>query len=200
MEEKRPGQYFPIGEDETGSYLLNSKDMCMIEHLPKLIEAGVTSLKIEGRAKSAYYVALTTNAYRHALDDYFRAPENYHPKQWVVEELNKISHREYSTGFYLGGEPGQVYANGGYVREYQVIGVAQKWSDGVLVLSQRNRFFCGDTIEILEPGGEPFSLTISSMENEKGESIQSAPHATMEVHIPVERPVSPGALLRKAKE
>ena len=118
----------------------------------------------------------------------------------LVEELNKISHREYSTGFYLGGEPGQVYANGGYVREYQVIGVAQKWSDGVLVLSQRNRFFCGDTIEILEPGGEPFSLTISSMENEKGESIQSAPHATMEVHIPVERPVSPGALLRKAKE
>ena len=120
MEEKRPGQYFPIFEDEHGSYILNAKDMSMIDHIDDLVDAGITSLKIEGRAKSAYYVSVVTNAYRQAVDQYVADPENYHLAGWLAEEVYKVSHREYCTGFYY-GRPDQCYLSGGYVRDKDAV-------------------------------------------------------------------------------
>lgn len=198
MESKRPGQYMQISEDQSGTYILNSKDMCMIEHIPELAKAGVTSLKIEGRAKSAYYVAVTTNAYRQALDEYLKDPQGK-VSPWIVEELNKISHREYSTGFYFGTEPGQVYSNGGYVRDYEVIAVCESYHDGVVVLSQRNRFFKGDIADVLEAGNQPFLLSLDEIYDAERNPIDAAPHAMMTVLVKTEHPVAPGAILRKKR-
>lgn len=196
MEEKRPGEYFPVEENGRGTFILNSKDLCMIRHIPELAAAGADSLKIEGRAKSAYYVAVTTNAYRSAIDEYARDPEA--PlSPWVAEELNKISHREYTTGFYF-GSPGQVYENGGYVRDYEVAAVCTGWENGMAVLSQRNRFFRGDTVDVLEPSEIPFSFPLEEIFDENMEPIDSAPHATMTVLAKCARPLKTGALLRRA--
>ncbi|WP_101696552.1 peptidase U32 family protein [Clostridium minihomine] len=197
VEEKRPGEYFPIEEDEKGTYIMNSRDMCMIQHIPELAQAGVSSLKIEGRAKSAYYVAVTANAYRHAIDFYEKNPQAPLP-DWIPEELNKISHREYSTGFYF-GQPGQVYQNGGYVRDYEVVAVCEGWENGIARLSQRNRFFRGDVVDVLEPGGIPYLLKLDELYDEEMMPIDVAPHATMKVRTKTERSVAPGALLRKSR-
>lgn len=196
MEEKRPGEYFPIEEDEHGAYIINSKDMCMIEHIPELLAAGVNSFKIEGRAKSVYYVALTVNAYRMAID---AALAGRKPESWVLEEVNKISHRAYSTGFFFDQEPGQVYENGGYIRSYEVAAVAQEWKNGVLIAAQRNRFFNGDTLEIVSPGEPPVELTVRDLRNGEDAPIEAASHAEMELHIPCPFPVRAGALLRKCR-
>lgn len=198
MEEKRPGQYMQVEEDANGTFILNSKDMCMIEHIPELVRAGVTSLKIEGRAKSAYYVSVTTNAYRSALDEAIRNPDAP-VSPWIVRELDKISHREYSTGFYLGGEPGQIYENGGYVRDYEVIAVCEDYRDGVAVLSQRNRFFREDTADVLEAGEKPFLLPLREIYDAEWNPIEAAPHATMTVLLKTERPLKKGAILRKKR-
>ncbi|WP_444645060.1 peptidase U32 family protein [Caproiciproducens sp. R1] len=198
MEAKRPGQYMPVSEDGHGSYILNSKDMCMIEHIPEILKTGVTSLKIEGRAKSAYYVSVATNAYRNAIDEYYADPGKK-VSPWIVEELNKISHREYSTGFYFGTEPGQVYGNGGYVREYDVIAVCESYENGVAALSQRNRFFKGDTADVLEAGNRPFLLPLNELYDKDWIPIDSAPHATMTVFLKTDRPIQKGAILRKAR-
>lgn len=198
VEEKRPGEYYPVVEDEQGTYIMNSRDLCMIHHVPELIKAGITSMKIEGRAKSAYYVAVTTNAYRHAIDAYEKAPDAPLP-QWIPEELNKISHREYSTGFYF-TQPGQVYQNGGYVRDYDVVAICEDWQNGVARLSQRNRFFRGDVVDVLEPGGIPYLLQLDDIQDADGLAIEAAPHATMTVLAKTDRPVAPGALLRKARK
>ena len=198
MEAKRPGEYFPIEEDSHGTYILNSRDMCMVEHIPELLNAGVSSLKIEGRAKSFYYVAVTTNAYRHAIDSFLNRPEAPLPS-WIPEELNKISHREYSTGFYFGKEPGQEYRNGGYVRDYEVVAISLGMSGGLVKLSQRNRFFCGDTVDVLEPGSVPYTVKIEELLNENMEPIESAPHATMTAYAKCARQIKEGALLRKIR-
>ncbi|MBW7573310.1 peptidase U32 family protein [Caproiciproducens faecalis] len=198
MESKRPGQYMPISEDKHGTYILNSRDMCMIEHIPEILKTGITSLKIEGRAKSAYYVSVTTNAYRSAIDEYYANPEQK-VSPWIVEELNKISHREYSTGFYLGTEPGQVYGNGGYVREYDVIAVCENYENGVATLSQRNRFFRGDTADVLEAGNRPFLLPLDELYDRDWNPIDSAPHAMMTVLVKTDRPLVKGAILRKVR-
>lgn len=198
MEEKRPGQYMPVEEDGDGTYIMNSKDLCMIAHLPELLRAGVTSLKIEGRAKSAYYVAVATNAYRSALDEAAERP-GAPLSPWIVQELGKISHREYSTGFYFGNEPGQTYENGGYVRDYEVIAVCEDWRDGVAVLSQRNRFFRGDTADVLEAGARPFLLPLAALYDADGNPIEAAPHAAMTVLLQTERPLQKGAILRKKR-
>ena len=196
VEKKRPGEYLDIVEDAKGSYIFNSRDMCMISHIPELVQAGVTSLKIEGRAKSAYYVAAVTHAYRAALDWYFEHPMEPLP-EWISEELDKISHREYSTGFYFGEEPGQVYENGGYIRQYDVVAVCEGYQDGNLLVSQRNRFFQGAVLDVLEPGKEPFSITVEEMYDEEGTTIVSAPHATMTVRIPCPKEIQKGAFLRQ---
>lgn len=199
MEEKRPGSYMPVFEEDGGTYILNSKDLCMIGHIPELVKAGVTSLKIEGRAKSAYYVAVTTNAYRSAMDEYRRNPCGK-LSPWIAEELNKISHRAYSTGFYLGEEPGQVYETGGYVRDYEVIAVCEDYCDGCAVLSQRNRFFRGDTADVLEAGKQPYQLLLEELFDADGNSIDVAPHATMTVRVKTARPVAKGAILRRRNQ
>lgn len=195
-EEKRPGQYFPIGEDKRGTYILNSRDLCMIEHIPELLDAGVTSFKIEGRAKSAYYVALMTNAYRQALN---AAMAGRKPEQWVLEEVNKISHREYCTGFFFGDEPGQNLNSGGYVRDYEVVAQVTEWSEGILRASQRNRFFAGDEVELLQPGVRPLKLRTEDLRNESGEPIEAVPHATMSFSMRCPVSAVPGSLLRKQK-
>lgn len=199
MEEKRPGEYFPVFEDG-GTHILNSKDMCMIEHLPKIVSSGITSLKIEGRAKSSYYVSVVTNAYRAALNGYFAAPgDDYKPESWILEELEKVSHREYSTGFYFGTEPGQVYENGGYVRDYAVMAFVEDYKDGWLYCTQRNKFYKGDTLDALPPGGKPVLITADEMENAGGEPIDSTPHPMMPLRIRCETPLPYGTLLRKQK-
>ena len=198
--EKREGQKFEIFEDH-GTHILNSRDMCMIEYIPRLVECGITSFKIEGRAKSAYYTAAVTNAYRQAIDGYYASPSpDYKPDKAILDELRKVSHREYSTGFYLGDEPGQVLANGGYVREYKVAGMVEECGGGVLTLSQRNKFRVGDTLDIMPPHAKPFLLNITEMYDGDGNSIEAAPHATMIVKIPYSGQMIPKGSFVRIKE
>lgn len=199
MEEKRKGEYFPVVEQENGTYFFNSKDLCMIEHIPELLKAGVTSLKIEGRAKSAYYVAVVTNAYKQALLNYYEMGENFELEPWIREEVYKISHRKYSTGFYFGGEPGQIYDNGGYVKDYEVVAVCENYQDGMIEISQRNKFLKGDELEVLMPGKKPFKFTAEKIIDEKGNEMESAPHAMQKLFIPFENEIEKGAYLRKVK-
>lgn len=196
MEQTRPGVYLPIGEEDGGSYILNSRDLCLIEELPQLIRAGVSSLKIEGRAKSAYYAAVTTNAYRCALDWFAEHPDSALPS-WIRDELDKISHRKYSTGFCFGGTPGQVYKTGGYERDWEVIAVCTGMRDGYAVLSQRNRFFPGDVADVLEPGTEPYLFPLNKIYDEEGNPVASANHAEMTVLVPADQKIGTGAILRK---
>ncbi|MEG0899188.1 MAG: U32 family peptidase [Oscillospiraceae bacterium] len=198
VEEKRPNQFYPIYEDEKGSYILNAKDMCMIEHIDKLVDAGITSLKIEGRAKSAYYVAVVTNAYRHAVDMYVKNPSEYLLEDWVLEETKKVSHREYSTGFYF-GRPDQCYQSGGYVREWDIIANVKSSSDGMLELICRNKFLKGDEVEILEPGKKPITFTIDEIFDDNGESIEASCHPMSLIKVPFDKDIVSGSIVRKAK-
>ena len=197
FEENREGQYFPVEETNEGTFLYNSRDMCMIEHIPELVKAGISSFKIEGRAKSAYYTAVTTNAYRHALDDYFAEGENYTLKPWIREELEKISHREYNTGFYFGNEPGQVTDNGGYIRHYDVVAVCEESVDSTTsIISQRNKFFLGDTLDVLPPSGIPFNVKCIYLENEQGEAVESTPHPMQILKMKTDMPIPKGSVIR----
>ncbi len=200
VEETRPDQPMTLQEDADGSYLFNANDMNMIEHIADLAQSGVASLKIEGRAKSAYYTAVTANAYRRAVDGYVESgfTANYKPEGWIVEELNKISHRPYGTGFYY-GSPSQYHKAGGYIRSYEIAAVVEDWQDGWLKLAQRNRFFTGDTLDVLSPGEKPFAFTVEHMENDERLPISSAPHPTMTVWVPCECPMKKGTLLRFKK-
>lgn len=200
MEKTREGQYFPIGEDENGTYILNSKDMCMIEHIPELAEAGVDSFKIEGRAKSAYYTAVITNAYRAAIDGYLENPSpDYKPAPWILEEPRKVSYREYCTGFYFGAP--QTDANisyeGGYRREWDVCAVVTGSDGETIFAEQRNKFCVGDTVELLERGKAPVQFTVDALKNENGEPIDACPHPMMKLQIKSTLRPSAGALLRK---
>ena len=201
MEEKRPGQYFPVFEDERGSYILNAKDLCLIESLDQLCRAGVSSLKIEGRAKSAYYVAVVTNAYRNAVDLYQKDPDHYQLPQWLLEETRKVSHRDYSTGF-LYGRPGeaQCYQSGGYIRQWDVVAVVERWEKGRLYCVQRNRFYEGDRLEALSPRGKPVELTARDLRGESGDSIACTNHAAAPFSMAWESPLPEGTILRAPKE
>lgn len=201
FEEKREGQYFPVEEFDGGTYLYNSRDLCMIEHIPELVKAGVSSFKIEGRAKSSYYVAVTTNAYRHAVDDFIAEGENFKLKPWIKEELEKISHREYSTGFYFGYEPGQTVNDGGYIRHYDAAAFCEKSiDDNTSVISQRNKFFAGDTLDVLPPSGIPFNIKCISLINADGEPVDSAPHPMEVLTMKSDKPVPVGSVLRKKRD
>ena len=198
VEEKRPGQYFPIFEDEKGSYILNAQDMCMIEHIDKLVDAGITSLKIEGRAKSAYYVAVVTNAYRAAVDAYIENPDNFVLPSWIEEETRKVSHRQYSTGFYF-GTPEQYYENGGYVRSFDVIAIVDDYKDGWLYCTQKNKFNVGDKAEVLSPKRKPVEFDITALEDEYGNAIETANHAAMKVKVKSDIAFPKGSIIRKEK-
>ena len=179
VEETRPGEYYEITEDG-GTYILNSRDMCMIEHIPELIDAGVTSFKIEGRMKSAYYAAIVTNAYRQAIDAALAGKPL--DRIWV-EETEKLSHRPYTTGFYY-GDPGQHYEATSYYSLTDVAAVVEDCdSEGNAVLTQRNKFFRGDELELLIPGEKPVKFTVDSMTNADGEQIEDTRHAMMEIHM-----------------
>ncbi len=193
IERTRPDQPFVIQQDEKSSYILNSRDMCLIEHIPQLIDCGISSFKIEGRAKSAYYVACITNAYRNAID---AVTAGKALPDWVVEETERISHRAYSTGFYSGNEPGQTTESAGYIRKWDVGAVCVGMENDMVKLSQRNRFFRGETVSVLEPGCEPYDIVLNEIFNEDMEPIEAAPHATMTVYLKADREIKKGAYLR----
>jgi putative protease len=197
MEEKRPGEYFPIEEDEAGTYILNSRDMCMIDHLDDLIDAGLSSLKIEGRAKSAYYAAIVTGAYRHCLDD---ALAGRTPDPVWRDEVEHVSHRPYSTGFYY-GPPGQYYNNSRYIREWQVVALVTDCDEnGNATLSLRNKFRTGDTVELVGPDLRPFAMTVPELTDEAGETLTEPRTPQMTFHMKLPRPVPPYTLVRHAVE
>lgn len=204
LEEKRPGEYFPVEQDNTGTYIMNSRDMCLIEHIPELVKAGINSFKIEGRAKSAYYTAVSVNAYRCALDAYEKSgfADGFTPEQWIIDEVRKASNRQYCTGFYFSTpmDDAQIFYNGGYVREWDVAAIAEEWKDGVLYASQRNRFFEGDELEVMIKGKEPIKITVNNLKNADGEKIENAPHPMMKFTIdcPVEIPA--GSYLRMERK
>ena len=195
VEEKRPGAYFEISEDK-GTHIMNSRDMCMIEHIPELIDAGVTSFKIEGRMKSAYYAAAVTNAYRHAIDYALRGEEL--PQVWI-DELNKVSHRPYCTGFYY-GDPGQHFAEASYFSDAYVCAVVENCADdGFAELTQRNRFCVGDMVELLTNEGEPISFAVTELWDENGEAITATPHAMMKFKMRLPVNCSALSILRRIK-
>ena len=197
VEEKRPGEYMEISEDK-GTFIMNSNDMCMIEHLPELIDAGIYSFKIEGRMKSAYYAAAVTNAYRHALD----AAEAGEPLSRIwVDEMEKISHRKYCTGFYF-GQPGQYYSKSDsiYFATADVCAVVESCDDhGSAVLTQRNKFSRGDTLELLTNDCEPISFVAEDIRNGEDELIDSTPHPMMKLRMKLPRPCAPLSMLRKTR-
>ena len=202
VEETRPGEYYPIGEDADGTYILNARDMCMIRHIPQLIEAGVSSFKIEGRAKSPYYVSVVVNAYRCAIDGYLREPSaDYVPQQWILDEVGKVSHREYCTGFFFGDprDNAEIFYDGIYRRYYETVAEALSFDGAMLHCRQRNKFCVGDEIEILEKGKPPVTVTVRRLETEDGEAINSVPHPMMLFRMPIPFAVESGALIRKAK-
>ena len=195
MEEKRPGEYFPVFEDEKGTYILNSRDMCMIDHLDAVMDAGIDCLKIEGRAKSGYYAAIVTGAYRHVLDD-VAAGRPVDPA-WR-DEVEHVSHRPYSTGFYF-GEPGQYTANGRYIRDWQICAVVESCTpEGLATLSLRNKFAAGDTVEVVGPDSKPFSMVVPPMEDLEGNALlePKTPQSRFTMRLP--RPVPPLSFVRHA--
>ena len=197
MEEKRPGEYFPVFEDEKGTYIMNSRDMCMIDHIDDLMKVGVDCLKIEGRAKSAYYAAIVTGAYRHVIDD-VAAGRPVDPV-WR-NEVERVSHRRYSTGFFY-GEPGQYTENSRYIRDWQVCAIVTDCDEnGLATLSLRNKFAVGDTVELVGPNLRPFEFTVPTMADADGTILTEprTPQMTFSMQLP--RPVPAYSILRRAVE
>lgn len=202
VEEIRPGQYFPINEEKNGTYIFNSRDLCMIEHIPELVDAGVDSFKIEGRAKSEYYTAIVTYAYRNAIDEYLKNPtDDFKPSQWILDEMEKMSHREYTTGFNFGPiENGQVTDTGGYIRNWDVCALFRDYSNGRLIVSQRNRFFEGDELEVVEPGKKPYKLVVEDLYNlDDDKKVDVANKATDTYSFKCDKTVSSDAIFRRQR-
>ena len=202
MEETRPGEFFPVYQDDNGSHILNSKDLCMIEHISELDKAGIDSFKIEGRAKSEYYTAIVTYAYRNAIDGYLASgrADNYKPQKWILDEMNKMSHRVYTTGFYFGHiKSGQVYQTAGYIRDWDVVALFEKVENDRLFLKQRNRFYPGDVLEVVEPGKKPYKFTVEDLRDVDGEIIDVANKAAATVSVKCDREISPDAIFRRER-
>ncbi len=203
VEEKRPNEYYPIEEDDRGTYVFNSKDMSMIRHVPELVKAGITSFKIEGRMKSASYVAAVVKAYRLAIDAYKKDPENWTFDESWQEELDKASHREFATGFYFGkmGPEGHNYETSHYVRDFVFVGIVREYDEktGLAKIEQRNRVLKGDYIELMDPTEETFGITVEEMYNEEMTLIETAPHPQMTFYMRPGRPVKPMSILRRER-
>lgn len=204
VEEKRPGEYYPVEEDERGTYIMNSKDLCMLEHIPEIIQSGITSLKIEGRMKSKFYVATVVRAYRKAIDSYLEDPDNYVFDQGWMNELKKASNREFTTGFYFGtpDNEDQNYKTSAYSREYTFIGVVKGYDEtaGMALIEQRNKINIGDQIEVFGPEIEFYTMTVKEMyDAETKEPISSAPHPQQMIEIPMEFHVQNEYLLRRKR-
>lgn len=203
VEEKRPNEYMPVFEDEKGTYIYNSKDLCLIKHIPDLIEAGVNSLKIEGRMKTAYYVGAVTKIYREALDDYLESVEKYNNKlDYYLTELKKTSHRGFTTGFYYNKttDNDQNYGSNSYIRTYDFVAIIESYDleTGFAYVEQRNKFVVGDEVEIFKAKGQNYKQIIDEMYDEKGNKITEAPHPKQKIKIKLNKPVSKFDMIRKA--
>jgi len=203
MEESRPGQYMPVFENDRGTYIFNSKDLCMIEYIPELIEAGIDSFKIEGRMKTALYVATVARTYRMAIDDYEKDPEYYRSRiPFYKEEIAKCTYRQYTTGFFFGkpDKDTQIYENNTYIKEYTYLGIAGKKNEkGLTELEQRNKFLVGEIIEIMKPDGRNISAEVKAIYNEDGEAMESAPHPKQKLFVELSEMPDENDILRRAE-
>ena len=204
VEEKRPGEYFPIEEHDEGTFIMNSKDLCMIEHIDEMIEAGIASLKIEGRVKSEYYLATVIRSYRMAIDAYYADPENYKYDPSLLEEIKKVSHRDFTTGFFYGqaNQDSQVYEDNSYIRGYDFVGIVLDYDEEtkIATIEQRNRVFVGEEIEIFGPGIKHFDYKIEKMLDDKDREIDVANKAKQIFKIKIEEPIKKGFILRRENE
>lgn len=204
VEEQRPGEYYPVEEDGRGTYILNSKDLCMLEHIPDIIQAGISSAKIEGRMKSVFYVATIVSAYRRAIDAYYDDPDNYQFDPKWMTELKKVSRREFTTGFYYDKPTNedQNYQTSAYTRDYSFIGMVKSYDPEtkMAVVEQRNKMVLGDEIEVFGPDREFFTQKLEVLLNEEGEPIESAPHPQQILNIKMDQPVAEKYILRKRKK
>ncbi len=200
VEEKRPGEYLPVYENERGTYIFNSKDLCMIEHIPELIDAGIDSFKIEGRMKTALYVATVARTYRRAIDDYLESEAKYRTNmKWYQEEIAKCTYRQFTTGFYFGkpDENTQIYDNNTYVNEYIYLGIVSSVDDaGRARFEQRNKFSVGDEIEIMKPDGSNIPVKVMGMYNEDGDEVESCPHSKQLIDVALSQSPKPYDILR----
>ncbi|MBQ3601972.1 MAG: U32 family peptidase C-terminal domain-containing protein, partial [Lachnospiraceae bacterium] len=203
-EESRPGEYLPIEENERGTYIFNSKDLCMIEHIPDIIDAGIDSLKIEGRMKTALYVATVARTYRQAIDDYFKDPALYEKNiPYYKEEISKCTYRQFTTGFFYGPttHETQIYDSNTYIREYTYLGLIGKKNDaGMYKMEQRNKFCVGDVIEVMKPNGENIRATVKAITDVEGTPMNSCPHPKQEIYVDLGTELDYLDLLRKKED
>lgn len=201
MEETRPGEYLPVYENERGTYIFNSKDLCMIEHIPELVEAGIDSFKIEGRMKTALYVAVVTRTYRQAIDDYLKDEALYRSRMdYYKEEIAKCTYRQFTTGFFFGkpNHDTQIYDNNTYIKAYTYLGlIGEDRGGGFYGLEQRNKFSVGDTIEVMKPDGRDLEVTVQAMTDAEGTLIESCPHPKQKIFVNLGAELSPLDLLRR---
>ena len=203
VEEKRPGEYLPVYENERGTYIFNSKDLCMIEHIPELIDAGIDSFKIEGRMKTALYVATVARTYRKAIDDYQKDPELYKKNMpWYLDQISNCTYRQFTTGFFFGkpDHETQIYDNNTYIREYTYLGIVGAVENGLARIEQRNKFSVGETIEIMKPDGSNVEAKVLRILNEDGEEQESAPHSKQVLHVELSETPAQYDLLRRQEE
>ena len=205
VEETRPGEYMPVYENERGTYIFNSKDLCMIEHIPEMIDAGIDSFKIEGRMKTALYVATVARTYRKAIDDYLEDPQKYRDNMpWYLDQISNCTYRQFTTGFYFGKptEESQIYDSNTYVREYTYLGIVGEVKDRLCRIEQRNKFSEGETIEVMKPNGDNLDVKVVRILNEEGEEQESAPHPKQVLYVELqsdqtEHPVEVYDILRR---
>lgn len=186
MEESRPGEFFPVEENERGTYIFNSKDLCMIEHIPELVDAGIDSFKIEGRMKTALYVAVVTRTYRQAIDDYFKSEKLYKENiPHYKEEISKCTYRQFTTGFFFGkpNSDAQIYENNTYIKEYTYLGMVNDIKDDMCLIEQRNKFSVGEEVEVMKPSGENLLLKVNKIIDEEGNEINSCPHPKQKIYV-----------------
>ncbi len=203
MEEERPGVYLPVYENERGTFIFNSKDLCMIEHIPELIDAGIDSFKIEGRMKTALYVATVARTYRRAIDDYLESPDKYKENMdWYKAEIAKCTYRQFYTGFYFGkpGEDAQVYDANTYIQEYVYLGIVEAVKGNTVNIEQRNKFLVGDEIEIMKPDGRNIFVKVLGIKDEEGNEMESCPHPQQKLTITLSEPAEKYDLLRVHKQ
>ena len=201
VEEKRPGEYLPVYENERGTYIFNSKDLCMIEHIPELMESGIDSFKIEGRMKTALYVATVARTYRRAIDDYKQSPELYREHMaWYQEQISNCTYRQFTTGFFFGkpSDEAQIYDNNTYVKEYTYLGiVGERNEEGLYLIEQRNKFSVGESIEVMKPDGANITVTVQRIVDEEGNDMESAPHPKQVLYIDLGQPLAMYDILRR---
>lgn len=204
VEEKRPGEYLPVYENERGTYIFNSKDLCMIEHIPELMESGIDSFKIEGRMKTALYVATVARTYRKAIDDYLESQEKYQENlPWYREQITGCTYRQFTTGFFFGkpDETTQIYDNNTYVKEYTYLGIVGEGNElGQYRIEQRNKFSVGEALEVMKPGGENVAVTVRGIYNQEGEPMESAPHPKQILWVDLGQPLEAFDILRRQEE